>query len=175
MLANLTQDCLSTGWVVVKTHPQRERCAMEHLERQDFTAYCPMLASDAHQGSKRVHALRPLFPSYLFVQLSRNAVIWRPILSTRGVRRVLGCDQRLSFVDDRFIRSLKSREIEGAVVRPLEPYQVGQRVYMNGGALDGLVATVLELGEKDRIVLLLKLLNRPVTVATDLRHVKEFD
>jgi hypothetical protein len=34
----------------------------------------------------------------------------------------------LSFIDDGFIASLKARELDGAIVRPANPYHFGQQV-----------------------------------------------
>jgi len=114
--------------------------------------------------------LRPLFPSYLFVQLDPDSS-WRPILSTRGVRTLVRCGERPSFIANEFIDSLKSREIEGAIVRPASPYCIGQHVRVVGGAFDGLVATIIEMDEKDRLVVLMNMLNRPVNVRLSSHHV----
>ena len=108
--------------------------------------------------------LRPLFPGYLFVRVHADLQRWRPILSTYGVRMVVCCGDRPSFLDDRFVEDLRARTINGAIVRPARPYELGQRVKMAGGAFDGLIATILEMGEKDRLVVLMDLLNRPTKV-----------
>ena len=47
----------------------------------------------------------------------------------------------------------------------------GQQVRLAGGTFDGLVASILELDEKDRLVVLLELLRRPVKVKVDARWV----
>jgi transcriptional antiterminator RfaH len=72
--------------------------------------------------------------------------------------------QELSFIDDGFITSLKAREIEGAVVRPPSSFRVGQKVQISDGPFDGIVATIIEMDEKDRLVVLLELMSRGVKV-----------
>ena len=157
----------TSRWVAVNTHPHRERFAMENLERQQFVAYCPMVRKRLRHARRVYEGLRPLFPGYVFVEVNPSLQQWRSLLSTYGVRSVVRCGEQLSFVEGAFIDSLKSREVDGAIIRPANPYQVGQQVRMTGSALDGLVATIIEMNEKDRLVVLLDLLNRPVRVTLD--------
>lgn len=150
------------GWIVVNTHPHREPLAIENLERQQFEAYCPMIAKRRTHARRTETVLRPLFPGYLFVRSRAQLLHWRPILSTYGVRRIAQTGDQPSFIDNEFITSLKAREIDGAIVRPLTPYQIGQKVRIATGAFDGLVATIIEMDEKDRLLVLLNFMNRGV-------------
>ena len=140
---------------------------MENLERQHFVAYCPMVRKRLRHARRVYEGLRPLFPGYVFVEVNPSLQQWRSLLSTYGVRSVVRCGEQLTFVEGAFIDSLKSREVEDAIVRPANPYQVGQQVRMTGSALDGLVATIIEMDEKERLVVLLELLNRSVRVTLD--------
>ncbi len=101
---------------------------------------------------------------------------WRPLLSTRGVRSVVSCGETPSTLKNAFIESLRAREVDGAILRPAIPYSVGQRVRLNQAAFDGLVATIIDIDEKDRVVVLLELLSRPVRVnvkSTDIGEIAE--
>jgi transcriptional antiterminator RfaH len=151
-------------WIVINSHPHREQLALENLQRQQFDAYCPMLRRRVSHARRVTTALRPLFPGYLFVRTGPTFRRWRPILSTYGVRNVVRAGDALSFIDDAFISGLKAREIDGVIVRPTSPYQVGQSVRIAAGPFDRLIATIIELGEKDRLVVLIDLLNRPTKV-----------
>ena len=152
-------------WAVVNTHPHREQIALENLQRQDFTAYCPMLRRRRSHARRVTSVLRPLFPGYLFVSTGTNFGRWRPILSTYGVRSIVRSGQNISCIDHAFIATLRGREVDGAIVRPLMPYQVGQSVKIADGPFDGLVATVIEMDEKERLVVLLDLMNRSTKVS----------
>ena len=152
------------GWVALNTQPHRERIALESLSHQGFYGYCPLIRKRISHARSTQNVLRPLFPSYLFVQIDPSMQRWRPILSTFGVRTVVRCGELLSFVPDRFIDSLKAREIEGVIVRPTSPFKVGQQVRIADGAFNGLVATIIEMDERDRLVVLTNFLNRSVNV-----------
>lgn len=160
-------------WIAVNTHPHREHFAIENLERQDFVAYCPLIRKRIRHA-RRVHdAQRPLFPGYVFVEITNGLDRWRPITSTYGVRSIVMCGERLSFIDAGFVASLMAREVDGVIVRPTKRFCVGQSVRMAGGAFDGLVAEIIEMDERDRLVVLLDLLNRPVRVRLEATGVSE--
>jgi transcriptional antiterminator RfaH len=153
----------SRAWIAVNTNPHRERIVPEHLHRQALTAYCPTIRKRRSHARRVEMVLRPLFPGYLFVQANAS-LKWRPILTTHGVRAVVRAGEDLSFIDDALIAGLKAREVDGAVVRPPSPYRVGQEVRIAGGPFDGLIATILELDEKDRLLVLLDVIHRGIKV-----------
>lgn len=151
-------------WIVASTHAHRERVALENLARQDFTAYCPLIRKRIRHARRAQDVLRPLFPGYVFVRVDPDLGRWRPILSTVGVRRVVSSGDRPSLMAEDFIAGLKAREVDGVVTRPPVRYEVGQKVRIMGGAFDGLIATILDLDEKERLVVLMDILSRPTRV-----------
>ena len=161
---------LSLGvWAAVNTQPHREAIARENLARQDFDVYCPMLRKRVRHARKAQDVLRPMFPGYLFVRINPELQRWRPIKSTIGVRSIVSCGDRLSLIDQGFIDALKAREINGAIARPDTPFRVGQQIRLAGGPFDGLVGTIIELGDKDRLTVLMNLLNGFVKVHAEPR------
>ena len=151
-------------WMVVNTQPHRERFALENLDRQDFTSYCPMLQKTVRHARKARNVLRPMFPGYVFVEVDLEHQRWQSILSTYGVRSVVRCGDEPSFLTRDFIASLKVREVDGVIVRPQSRYTIGQKVRFSGGAFDNLIATIIDMDEKDRLVVLMDLLNSRVKV-----------
>jgi transcriptional antiterminator RfaH len=154
----------STVWAVVNTHPSREGLALQHLGRQDFEAYCPMIAKRLKQANRYIDVARPLFPGYLFVRVTPQRDQWRPMLSTIGVRTVIRFGEQLGCVDSEFIDSLRQREQDGLISRPMHPFEVGQQVRVTSGPFDGVIATIVSMTEKDRLVVLMDLLSRKVQV-----------
>lgn len=161
---------VQTGWAAVNTQPHREFIALENLLRQGFRAYCPLIQKRIKHARRAQDVLRPFFPSYLFVNLDADAR-WRPILSTLGVRTLVRFGERPSLIPGGFIEELQAREVEGAIVSPPNPYKVGQQVRVAGGAFDGLVATIIEMKEQDRLVVLMDLLGQSVNVKLTSRQV----
>lgn len=157
-------------WIVATTHPHSEAIAREHLERQGFTVYCPMIRKRRSHARRVDTVLRPLFPGYIFVHLSVASGIWRPIQSTTGIRTIVRFGEEPATLDAAFIEALQAREEEGAVIRPPTPFVVGQQVQIEGGPFDGLMARILSLNDRDRITVLLDVMNRGVKTLLDSRQ-----
>jgi len=78
-------------WHCIQTHSQAERWAHENLVRQGYTAFLPMVTErrpDRVLPSMTHKVEVPLFRGYLFVRFDPISDQWRPIVSTRGVRRL---------------------------------------------------------------------------------------
>lgn len=147
-------------WLVVNTHPHREDTVVDHLSRQGFAPYCPRIEKRVRHARRVAVVRRALFPGYLFVREPNADRPWRPIMSTVGVRGLVGVPEPAR-LDDGFIDALMARERDG--VLDCDPmFHVGQGVVIRGGAMDGFVAEVCEMREHDRIVVLLDLLSRKV-------------
>lgn len=152
------------GWFVVTTQPRREAYAIENLARQGFRTYCPQILKTIRHARRTSLAPRPLFPSYVFVEKDSAMERWRYLLSTYGVRSLVRSANGPGVLDDRFIAALVSREVDGVLRRPEHPFSIGQNVELKCGAFDGLIATILDLRENGRIVVLMNLLNQPTRV-----------
>jgi transcriptional antiterminator RfaH len=156
---------------VVATHANREHFAIENLQRQNYVVYCPMLLKHIRHARRAYDAHRPLFPGYIFVQAATQS--WRPISGTFGVSSVVQNGDTLAFLPSGFVESLKARETGGVISRPGTPFKHGQAVAINGGHFDGLVGRIVEIRERDRITLLLNLLNQQTKVHVDGRMLRE--
>ena len=159
--------CHQGTWAAVTTQPHRHQIASENLLRQGFATYCPMVRKQIRHARRAQQVMRPLFPGYLFVAIDLNVQRWRPILSTIGIRSLVRFGDKIALLNGGFIESLKALEIDGAISRPVNAYAIGQSLEISSGAFDGLVATIVEMDDKDRLVVLLTLLNRPVRVMLD--------
>lgn len=158
---------MATPWLVVTTHPHRELAAIENLRRQNFECYCPMVMKRVRHARRATDVLRPLFPNYVFVRLDSAGVHWAPILSTTGVRSLVRFGTEPGTISGAFIASLRAREVSGRIVRPDTPFKPGDPVRLIGGPFDGLVAEILELADRDRLIVLMRLLNQTVKVKVE--------
>lgn len=163
-------DTRNKAWLAVNTQPHRESLAMENLKRQDYLSYCPMV----RKRMVRREVLRPMFSGYIFVGLDPSQR-WHPVHSTLGVRRILSFGGAPSLVADEFIQALKAREIDGAVIRPANPYEIGQKVRVTAGPFDGIIASIVGMNEADRIVVLFELLGRNAKANIDIRSLASLD
>lgn len=77
------------SWHVVYTKPREEFRAQENLENQGFNTFLPLCKIEKIRA-KSIHIVQdPLFPRYLFVEIGSSNEHFGPILSTRGVAKLL--------------------------------------------------------------------------------------
>jgi transcriptional antiterminator RfaH len=160
-------------WAVVNTHAHRERFAIEHLKRQGCEAYCPVMRTTIRHARRTRVVLRPLFRGYIFVKVDAANPCWRAISLTSGVRSIVRSASGFGRLPGSFVDALKAREVDGAIARPESPFQVGQTVALTDGPFDGIVATIVDMNHRDRLVVLINLMNRLVEVKVDSAQVRE--
>ena len=90
-------------WFLIYSKPQQERVAVQNLERQGYETYLPMLRRSRRRQGKKFETVEPLFPRYLFVNLSEELDDWGPIRSTRGVSRMIRFGNEAARVPDEFV------------------------------------------------------------------------
>ena len=162
------------AWIAVRTQAHREPVAIANLERQGFPVYCPRFIRRIKHARTTKDVLRPLFPGYLFVEIEAQLQRWRSIRSTVGVSRIVHFGNVPGYLSPDFIATLRGREIEGAVARPTLPWTIGQSVQIAGGPFDGLIARIIELGDKERLIVLMDLLSQSVKVRLEGKQVAPF-
>jgi transcriptional antiterminator RfaH len=152
------------SWIVVNTQANREFVAASHLENQGYEVYAPVIRKQTRHARRSREILAPLFPGYLFVRWQTCDMRWRPILSTVGVRAIVRKGDGPNPLDDAIVDALKAREKNGIITRSASPREIGQTVRLARGPFDGIAAEIIELCDRDRLVVLMTLLNRPVRV-----------
>ena len=152
------------SWIVVNTQANREFVAASNLKNQNYEVYAPVIRKQVRHARRNHEMLAPLFPGYLFVRWNAFDMRWRPILSTVGVRAIVRNGDEPSPLDGAIIEALKVREKHGIITRSASPREVGQTVRLAHGPFDGIAAEIIELCDRDRLVVLMTLLNRPIKV-----------
>lgn len=157
------------SWYAVQTKPHSEGRALDNLLRQGYGAYLPRARVELSHARRRQIVLRPLFPRYLFAGLDRASMPWRPILSTFGVTDLVRAGGEPAPVPAPIIAALQEREAAGAFDRTgrSATLRLGDLVRVTSGAFEDMIGRLVELREKDRIVVLLDFLGR--TVNTELK------
>jgi transcriptional antiterminator RfaH len=157
-------------WYVAYTRPNGEAEAVKHLQRQGYTTYLPQYRRAVRHARRHMLVMRPLFPRYLFVGLDPTSQRWRPIRSTCGVVGLVTSGDRPAPVAPEIVEHLKGREREGAfdLVAPVQRLRAGDMVKVKKGPDAELVGRLLSVADKERVVILLDLLGRPVPAEVPL-------
>jgi transcriptional antiterminator RfaH len=158
-----------THWYVAYSKPHQEPLAQFHLRSKGLDVFFPQLSlPQAAQNHRRIV---PLFPNYLFVRLRISDqsyfVIWSP-----GIRRLLGFGGVPSPVEDSVVSFLMQQSTSDGVIKARFNLSVGQEVRIKSGPFQGLVGIIQEPpNDKERVKILLTLLNRPIRLDLPVRFV----
>ena len=145
------------AWYLIYSKPQRERLALENLERQGYPSYLPLIRNRRRRKGRYASIIEPMFPRYLFVHLSDETDNWGPIRSTIGVANMVRFGMQAARVPDSLIEMMQERDEEG--VQTLTPAEIepGDQVRIVEGVMAGYEAIFQARTSKERVVLLLQL------------------
>lgn len=159
------------AWYAVHAKARQEHLALEHLCRQRYSAYLPLIRLHRRRRSAWVQVTEPLFPGYLFVRLDPQRDNTAPIRSTRGVIGLVRFGGALRPVPEGLVEHLLAAQADpdGAISQE-HLFQAGDRVEIVSGPLAGLQAIFLAPTGQERARLLLNLLGRETRVVLSKDH-----
>jgi len=150
------------SWFVVRTKPRQEKKAKLNLENQGFTNYLPELTRD----NGKVEAL---FPGYIFIKNQAGPTPFEKIRSTYGVLNYVRFGDYMAVVSDELIETIKTRD-ESLMSKAI--FQTNQHVRITDGLFKDLEAIYLCRNAKDRVILLLNILNSKQRIEMPDHHVQ---
>ena len=108
-------------------------------------------------------SVEPLFPRYLFIYLDTHTDNWGPIRSTVGVASLVRFGYEPALIPGALVNFLRAREGEGGLHEWAETdYREGDAVCVAEGAFRGYAGILLARNSRERVVVLLDILGRPV-------------
>jgi len=154
-------------WGIAVTHPQSEKKAIGHLERQGFECYAPRFREIGVVAGRKVERSAFLFPRYVFVFIQDG---WYEIKSTIGVAALLVNNMSVpAKVPEGVLGELKGREdSDGFIQLPHWGRKIGDRVEIKDGQFKGLRGIYKGMTSRQREVVLLDALGKVELAATDL-------
>ena len=150
-------------WILTYTKPKQEMLANENLQRQGFKTFLPLIAHT--NKNKELKPPQPIFPRYLFVQINLELNNWASINSTYGVSHIVMFSEKFTSIPKNIIKLIQEKLDEFGIYREdvsIVDYQKGDLVSIKEGRFAGIEAIFLSKKSKDRVRLLLKLLNSSV-------------
>ncbi len=156
---------MGKSWFVVHTKPSQEENVAMHLKRKGIETYLPKIETCVYNGLKKIKKTKSLFPNYLFAGCERKNIT--QVCWTRGVKKVLWENNAPQPINDELIFSLKSLTGDDGLIRPpqWDTYQKHDLVLITSGPFKDLYALFDHWeSDKERVCLLLKLLNAQIRV-----------
>ncbi|MCD6075254.1 MAG: transcriptional activator RfaH [Rhodospirillales bacterium] len=169
----MTERASEPQWIAVLTHANSETRAEHHLRRQGFAVYLPRYLKLVRHAHRSDYLPRPLFPRYLFVDLSARAS-WRSILSTVGVSNIVCAGDRLTTVPVSVIDEIRAREDQEGYVRLNRgrTFNRGEAIRVDLGSCDELDGIFESCDEHERVTILVNILGRQVRTRLPLEAIR---
>ena len=160
-------------WVLVYTKAKEEKKANENLRNQGFKTFLPLIAHT--NKSSELKSLVPVFPRYLFAQINFETDNWTSIKSSLGVSHIVMFSEKFTSIPNNIINLIQNKLDESGIYKEdisIVDYQKGDPVSIKEGAFAGIDAIFLSKKPKDRVRLLLKLINTSIVAEIPTSNIK---
>jgi transcription antitermination factor NusG len=153
-------------WFAVQTKPRHEKSAAFDLEQRGVGVFLP-LHIGIHQWSDRKQEVQlPLFPSYLFVRL-RSQDERATVLRANGIRSFVGARGNGVCVPEEQIEAVKRILAERIAFTNYPFVDVGQKVRIRGGSLDGIQGILQAVNNDRSLVVSVECVQKSIAIRID--------
>ena len=162
-----------TQWFVVNTKPRQEQVALDNLQRQGYHAYLPRIVMQKRRRDQWHSVSEPLFPGYVFVQLTLGQDNTAPIRSTLGARGLVRFGTHTPSLDNSLIDWFEQQE-QQQFEQPKtasDLFKPGAPVTILAGPFAGLQAVYEMPKSADRALLLISILGRQTQIQCELNNI----
>ena len=151
-------------WYAVQTMPRHEKKVSAELKAKGICSFLPVVALRKRWSDRYRIVEEPLFAGYVFVRLKRGSPARIALLCTPGVVSLVGERGSGTPIPEHEIMAIQ-QVIEKRVAFTERPFlNVGQRVRIRGGALDGLEGVFQSIKDDHRLVISVELIQRSISV-----------
>jgi transcriptional antiterminator NusG len=155
-------------WFAVQTRPRHEKKAAAELQKRGFNIFLPVVSEVRQWSDRRMRVELPLFSCYAFVNMVSVIEVRAAVLQAHGVLSFVGIGKQaipIPAEEIENIRTLLARKVPFMAHPFLE---IGQRVRIRGGALDGIEGILERRGNgNQRLVISVHTIQRSLSVQVD--------
>ena len=155
----------SLPWFALQVRSRYERNIVSYLDGKGYEWFLPTYRSKRRWSDRVKEVDLPLFPGYLFCRFNPHDRL--PILKTPGMIAIVGTARVPTAVADTEIAALRILVASGLPRQPWPYLEIGQRVRIEHGAMQGLEGILLQHKGTDRLILSVTLLQRSVAAEID--------
>lgn len=153
-------------WYALRTRSRHEKMVADQLAQHGIENFLPLLKRK-RQWSDRVKEVEsPLFSGYTFVRMVLASPDKLRVLQTHGAAGLVGIRGVGVPIPDVQIDSLKTVVANGIPFIEQSLFQIGQRVRVRGGALDG-IEGILAAQNDRTLVISVEPIQRSVSISVD--------
>jgi transcription antitermination factor NusG len=146
-------------WFALRVKSNFEQTASTCLRGKGYEELLPTYRS-------RRQAELPLFPGYVFARFDPNSRLL-PILTTPGVLHIVGIGKTPEPIAESEMLNIQRIVESGVGAEPWPFTRIGQRIRIERGSLEGVEGILLEVKNRNRLVVSITLLQRSLAVEID--------
>lgn len=153
------------SWYAVQTRVHREKIVEYRLRSQGLSTFLPV-TREVHRWSDRRKLVDvPLFATYIFVRLRMNYKSRLQVLQVDGIVGFVGSSGQGTPIPTTEIEAVQV-VVAKNIPWSAHPFlNIGERVRIHGGALNGIEGTLLACDRGDTLVLSVEVLGRSLAVS----------
>lgn len=161
----------SYRWYPVYTRSRAEKKAYNELKRKGIQAYLPLRKAIKQWSDRKKIVEEPLIKSYLFVYISGKE--YAEVLMTNGIARFIYFSGDIATIPEQQITDLKLLLATDADLQVLE-YDIkpGERVLIKAGPFKGIMAELVSVQNKQRIILRLQNMGYAIEINTSFAFIE---
>ncbi|HVX65012.1 MAG TPA: UpxY family transcription antiterminator [Bryobacteraceae bacterium] len=156
-------------WHAIQVRPQHEKAVDRHLCYLGRESFLPLFRT-RRRWSDRIKELEmPLFPGYVLCRFEAHEK--GAVLSVPGVRSIVSFGSELAVIPDAEVDSIRALLRAGVPIRPWPYLEVGNRVRIESGPLQGVQGVLLKFKNEWQVVVSVEILRRSVMAEVELTAV----
>ena len=156
-------------WFAVQVALRHERKVAFMLGSKGCVHFLPTYKSKSRWTDRAKLIEQPLFPGYIFCQITRPLA--RHVLGTSGVRRIVAFGGRPYPLSDEEILVLRQVVSSGEDVQPSQYLAIGERVEVTSGPFAGISGFLTHFKNQLRLVISVDLIQKSVSIEVDISSV----
>ena len=159
-------------WYPVYTRSRAEKKAYDELIKKNIQCYLPLKKTLKQWSDRKKIVEEPLIKSYLFVYISAKE--YAEVLMTNGIARFLYFSGNIAFMPEQQIENLKLLLATDAELEVLEyDIKAGEKVIIKAGPFKGMLAEIVALHNKQRLILRLENMGVAIEINTSMAFVEK--
>lgn len=151
-------------WYAIRTRGRSEQTVNGQLCAHGLETFLPIYTECHRWSDRRKEINLPLFPGYTFLRAKLSAEIRSLVLRVAGAMDFVNSLGKPLSVDDHEIEDIQSLAARGISFSPCAFANIGTRVRVRGGALDGIVGILVGRNSDCSLVISVELIRRSIAL-----------
>ena len=160
-------------WYAAYTVSRHEKTVAEHLRQRQIECFLPLYETERRWNNGRHQIQLPLFPGYVFVRMQLHNKL--RVLQVPGLVQLVTFQGVPAALPDAEIETLRSALASGLLAQPYRYLNIGSKVKICRGPLQGVQGILLRHQGQFRVVLSVEMIMRSIVVEVDASDVVAVD